>query len=359
MGPPTMSNDQRMYVKSEMSAASSSKLMAAVAQPTRLSGQSIAVVNGPKERKVIYIAPVENRGGRTSGGGVSRQTSLTSDTPPRSYESASSSSTSSSRNVNSSYRITPVRQMSTPPQSQPAPQTSYDTSVSHASSGTRSNRPLSVNHQNLGQIPLNLNSGGSVSSRREKANKGLRHFAMRVCQKVRQKVVTSYNEVADELVGEMTEMGHQSLADKAYDQKNIRRRVYDALNVLMAMRIITKEKKEIKWLGLPTNYEERYREMEDEKRLAQERIRAKVQNMQELLLQQIAVRQLIEKNRQREAQEGGPPPSDSTLRLPFIVVSTVSYFRRWNCTHLLILFICRGVVQLLTAAYLLTDRNTF
>ena len=37
------------------------------------------------------------------------------------------------------------------------------------------------------------------------------------------------------------------------DHKNIRRRVYDALNVLMAMNIISKEKKEIKWLGLPTN----------------------------------------------------------------------------------------------------------
>lgn len=38
-----------------------------------------------------------------------------------------------------------------------------------------------------------------------------------------------------------------------YDQKNIRRRVYDALNVLMAMNIISKEKKEIHWIGLPTN----------------------------------------------------------------------------------------------------------
>ena len=37
------------------------------------------------------------------------------------------------------------------------------------------------------------------------------------------------------------------------DHKNIRRRVYDALNVLMAMNIISKEKKEIKWIGLPTN----------------------------------------------------------------------------------------------------------
>ncbi len=37
------------------------------------------------------------------------------------------------------------------------------------------------------------------------------------------------------------------------DQKNIRRRVYDALNVLMAMNIISKDKKEIRWIGLPTN----------------------------------------------------------------------------------------------------------
>lgn len=42
-------------------------------------------------------------------------------------------------------------------------------------------------------------------------------------------------------------------AQHVYDQKNIRRRVYDALNVLMAMNIISKEKKEIKWIGLPTN----------------------------------------------------------------------------------------------------------
>jgi transcription factor Dp-1 len=36
-----------------------------------------------------------------------------------------------------------------------------------------------------------------------------------------------------------------------HDDKNIRRRVYDALNVLMAMNIITKNKKEITWRGLP------------------------------------------------------------------------------------------------------------
>lgn len=42
-----------------------------------------------------------------------------------------------------------------------------------------------------------------------------------------------------------------SFWQQQYDEKNIRRRVYDALNVLMAMDIISKDKKEIQWKGLP------------------------------------------------------------------------------------------------------------
>lgn len=64
------------------------------------------------------------------------------------------------------------------------------------------------------------------------------------------KGTTTYNEVADELVAE--EMQNNSL-DKNCDQKNIRRRVYDALNVLMALQIISKDKKEIRWIGLPSS----------------------------------------------------------------------------------------------------------
>lgn len=46
----------------------------------------------------------------------------------------------------------------------------------------------------------------SFSKRRktEKGGKGLRHFSMKVCEKVRKKGTTSYNEVADELVAEFT-----------------------------------------------------------------------------------------------------------------------------------------------------------
>lgn len=39
----------------------------------------------------------------------------------------------------------------------------------------------------------------------DKVGKGLRHFSMKVCEKVQLKGVTSYNEVADELVSEFTD----------------------------------------------------------------------------------------------------------------------------------------------------------
>ena len=108
---------------------------------------------------------------------------------------------------------------------------------------------------------------------------------MKVCEKVQAKGVTSYNEVADELVNELTDPRCASPTDQQYDQKNIRRRVYDALNVLMAMNIISKEKKEIRWLGLPTNSVQEANGLELDKANRIERIRAKTHQLQDLILQ--------------------------------------------------------------------------
>ncbi|XP_062494979.1 transcription factor Dp-2 isoform X3 [Pezoporus occidentalis] len=138
------------------------------------------------------------------------------------------------------------------------------------------------------------------SKKGDKNGKGLRHFSMKVCEKVQRKGTTSYNEVADELVLEFTNSNsHLATDSQAYDQKNIRRRVYDALNVLMAMNIISKEKKEIRWIGLPTNS-------------AQE-----CQN-----LEQIAFKNLVQRNQQNEQRNQGPPALNSTIQLPFLIVNT-------------------------------------
>lgn len=62
---------------------------------------------------------------------------------------------------------------------------------------------------------------------------------------------TTYNEVADALVNELTSSDSLAEDGGGCDEKNIRRRVYDAINVLMAMDIMTKESKAIIWRGFP------------------------------------------------------------------------------------------------------------
>lgn len=148
-----------------------------------------------------------------------------------------------------------------------------------------------------------------------------------MCEKVKQKGTTTYNEVADELVAEFSADPIASRAafsggfmpdQEPFDQKNIRRRVYDALNVLMAMNIISKEKKEIKWIGLPTNAAQECVELEVEKQKRLEKIAMKKQQLRDLLLQQIAFKKLVERNKQQVTV----PNANAIITLPFIVVNT-------------------------------------
>ena len=169
-----------------------------------------------------------------------------------------------------------------------------------------------------------------------KANKGLRHFSLKVCQKVEEKDVTTYNEVADELVKEFAASVLTNPVDQAYDEKNIRRRVYDALNVLMAMNIITKEKKQISWKGLPSNYERELANFEKQVETRRLSIARKRQHLREILQQQVALRHLIERNRQQQAASNGAAGGGGAaaaaddadgkhqIQLPFIIVSAPS-----------------------------------
>lgn len=49
----------------------------------------------------------------------------------------------------------------------------------------------------------------------EKNGKGLRHFSMKVCEKVQRKGTTSYNEVADELVAEFSSADNHILPNES------------------------------------------------------------------------------------------------------------------------------------------------
>lgn len=209
--------------------------------------------------------------------------------------------------------------------------------------------------------------------------KGLRHFSMKVMQKVQEKVQTTYNEVADELVDEFmkerlvehvneksnndknndkatsssttnSNNGNDNDKDKdkagdftltskrkkkdpsGYDEKNIRRRVYDALNVLMAMGIILKDRKDITWQGLPDVKHNAAHELETLQRnrdILEQKIQDKREYLRELIEQHVCYRNLALSNKYAE-QRGragamggmGSINAEECIPLPFIVVSS-------------------------------------
>ena len=173
--------------------------------------------------------------------------------------------------------------------------------------------------QGAGSTP-GPSTGGMNTAEKEKGGKGLRHFSMKVCEKVESKGTTTYNEVADELVAKFSKPDDPKFcADQAYDEKNIRRRVYDALNVLMAMDIISKEKKEITWKGLPATAKVGDLEsLRAEKARAQASIEKKNAYLLELVEQYKSYQALLQRNAARAAV--GVVPSG--IQLPFILVQT-------------------------------------
>jgi hypothetical protein len=103
--------------------------------------------------------------------------------------------------------------------------------------------------------------------------------------KVQDKAATTYVEVADELVRDFA--AEQEPTDdlvlqkkRASEAKNVRRRVYDALNVLKAMDIISNENKQIRWKGLPSTTSNQVTRMETEKVNLQKTIRKKKLNLE-------------------------------------------------------------------------------
>ncbi|KAJ9554830.1 hypothetical protein OSB04_009444 [Centaurea solstitialis] len=155
----------------------------------------------------------------------------------------------------------------------------------------------------------------------DKGGRGLRQFSMKVCEKVESKGRTTYNEVADELVAEFADPGNtdQTPDQQQYDEKNIRRRVYDALNVLMAMDIISKDKKEIQWRGLPRTSLNDIEELKSERLALKNRIDKKAAYLRELEDQHVGLQNLVRRNEQLYGSGNAPTGG---VALPFILVQT-------------------------------------
>ena len=167
-----------------------------------------------------------------------------------------------------------------------------------------------------------------------------------VCKKCEEKQITSYSEVADELVKdykqkqkELIETGDTDAIQftrKGFDERNIRRRVYDALNVLEAIDIISKDNKTITWKGFPSSsfLESENNDLEAEFIAVSEELKKKKECLKELLVQNICFYNLSKINKSRAAAQNSSDdasarrdsnrPEDASeeekIYLPFVII---------------------------------------
>ncbi|KAF9380826.1 Transcription factor Dp-2 [Mortierella sp. AD011] len=123
----------------------------------------------------------------------------------------------------------------------PLTKTKKGTKASPQKRGSR--RTLSLGEA-LDKIEDETQAGAPQSS----TARGLRSYAQRVCERVQAKGSTSYIELVHELCGGTTGENASDIPETTA-QENIRRRVYDALNVLEATGIISFDNKDIRWVG--------------------------------------------------------------------------------------------------------------
>lgn len=106
--------------------------------------------------------------------------------------------------------------------------------------------------------------------------------------------------------------------DTKFDEKNIRRRVYDAFNVLMAINVIAKDKKEIIWVGFPCNGLDKLAKTEERRKLLL-KIQEKANYLRELENKYRDISNLIRRN--QLSHKLGSVSSDG-VALPFLLVQT-------------------------------------
>jgi hypothetical protein len=161
----------------------------------------------------------------------------------------------------------------------------------------------------------------------------LKAFSAKVWQKVQEKQSTTYNEVAEELVGEDDLLPNE--------EKNVRRRVYDALNVFLALDMVKKIKKEISLTGGGPRIEfSEVDVLERQIKEREERIKDKLVHLKDAIDQKDAFSKLINRNMCARQQQNGPDncavpqveqevtehlhfiQNCSRVRLPYVVVNT-------------------------------------
>lgn len=151
-----------------------------------------------------------------------------------------------------------------------------------------------------------MNDSPNMRSPLQDRNKKLINLSRQVLEHVRSTEKTTGNQIAKDII--------RGFSDDAFDSefKNIQRRVYDALNVLHALSIISKNRNEIKYRGLvdKDDLEKLHSKISQKKKDIEE----KRKRLGENLMQFVALHKLIRRNQ-------GTHNKDMIVELPCLVVS--------------------------------------
>jgi hypothetical protein len=130
----------------------------------------------------------------------------------------------------------------------------------------------------------------------KKINFGLKEISSKVIEIIKREKQTSYKEISDEIINNLNESGTK-------DEKNIRRRIYDSLNVMKSIHLFSKEKKtkKIFWNGKKEfqneiDYNDIYNINKEIEKFSNE-ISLKKETINNLLEQYKSINYIIERNK--------------------------------------------------------------
>ena len=160
------------------------------------------------------------------------------------------------------------------------------------------------------EVELNGHDQEPADEGQAKEVKGLKNLSLKVKDIICRKGCISYKQVADELIRDM------GMTENDKEAKNILRRVYDALNVLISVGIIVKVNKRYIWQGIATiNDSASLADRNDAIMSKRSENQGKRDALFALTTKFFALRGLIERNQVK-------PVPEEVIRLPFIIVST-------------------------------------
>lgn len=144
---------------------------------------------------------------------------------------------------------------------------------------------------------------------------GLKEISNKVKKIIKDRRVTSYKEISDNIVQELDVISSQ-------DSKNIRRRIYDALNVIKALGLFTnnpQDTKSIVW-NSDVNQAEINEDLKQKISEEEKIIAAKKEVAEELRLKSDIYRSLVIKNKARDTYV----KVEDRIKPPFIVMSSAT-----------------------------------